>query len=160
MAQSVYLNAARAQQALSLAEPAILRLMQTVTNKKALHIVILGHDGEVLHEADIGPDVVADRERLLQCTDVARGKARIHFRTDRPSLEIQARRPNALIVGDTIWGGSAEHEGVIVAASGVQSSFDEAISAMVAAILWALCCEAQIAHLASPNKRPIYEGPA
>src|SRR6185369_16625285 len=101
MSQSVYLNAARAQQALSLAEPTILRLMQTVTNKKALHIVILGHDGEVLHEADVGPD----RERLLHCTDVARGKARIHFRTGRPSLEIQARRPNALIVGDTIWGG-------------------------------------------------------
>ena len=101
-----------------------------------------------------------DAERLAQCTEVARGKARIHYRTGRPSLEIQARRPNLLLVGDTVWGGSAEHEGVIAAASGVQSSFDEAIAAMVAAILWALCCEAQIAHLASPNKKPIYQGPA
>ena len=160
MSQAVYLTAARAQQALQLAEPTILHMMQTVTNKKALHIVILGLDGEVLHEADLGPDVANDRERLAQCTDVARGKARIHFRTGRPSLEIQARRPHALIVGDTIWGGSASHEGLIVAASGVQSSFDEAISAMVAAILWALCVEAQIAHLASPAKTPIYKAPA
>ena len=95
MSQAVYLNAARAQQALALAEPTIFKLMETMANHKAIHIVILGIDGEILHEADIGPDVEAEKDMLARCKEVARGKARIHFRTGRPSLEVQARRPHA-----------------------------------------------------------------
>ena len=92
-------------------------------------------------------------------TEVARGKARLHFRTGKPSLEVQSRRPHILEVGDTIWGGSADHEGLIVAASGVQSCYDEAICAIVAAILWGLCVDAQTKHLAKPDKTPLYKQP-
>ena len=157
MSEAVYLTKARAQQAFALAEPTILKMMQTVTNKKAMHIVALALDGSVLHEASIGPDVEADAVRLATCKDVAKAKAQIHYRNGRPSLEIQARRPHTLVVGDTIWGGSGSYEGVIVAASGVQSCYDESISAMIAAILWSLCCDAQVAHLARTDKTPIYK---
>jgi len=159
MPDAVYLTKVRAEQAIELAQPTILNLMQTVTNRKALHIVILAVDGEILHEQSVGPDVQADRQRLVSCTEIARSKARIHFRTGRPAAEIQARRPHALLVGDTVWGGSASHEGIIVAASGVQGYFDESISAMVAAILWGLCVHAQAAHMAKAEKPSIYDKP-
>ena len=135
MPEAVYLTKARAEKAFALAEPTILKMMETVANKKAIHAVVLGIDGEVLHEASLGPNVEADAERLATCKVVARGKAAIHFRTGRPAAEIQARRPNTLIVGDTIWGGSASYEDVIVAVSGIQGFFDESIAGMIAAIL-------------------------
>jgi hypothetical protein len=157
MSDSVYLTKARAEQALALAEPTILELMKTVASRKALHVVILGVDGQVLHERSIGPDVEADQKRLVTCIEIARSKARIHFRTGRPAAEVQARRPHALLVGDTIWGGSASHEGIIVAASGVQGYYDESISGMVAAIFWGLCMDAQAAYMGKPEKATIYK---
>jgi hypothetical protein len=159
MSEAVYLNKARAEQAIASALPTILHLMQTVVNRKALHIVILGVDGNILYEQSVGPDVEADRQRLATCTEIARSKAQIHFRTGRPAGEIQSRRPHALLVGDTIWGGGASYEGIIVAASGVQGYFDETISGIVAAILWGLCVHAQAAHMAKADKPSIYQNP-
>jgi hypothetical protein len=90
---------------------------------------------------------------------VARAKAAIHFRTGRPSAEIQARHAHSLLVGDTIWGGSASYEGIIVAVSGIQAFYDEAIAAMIAAILWGLCVDAQQAYVAKPDRSTIYKAP-
>jgi hypothetical protein len=157
MSNSVYLTKARAEQALALAEPTILELMKTVASRKALHVVILGVDGQVLHEQSVGPDKDADQKRLAACIEIARSKAQIHFRTGHPAAEIQARRPHSLLVNDTIWGGSASHEGIIAAASGIQGYFDESISATVAAILWGLCMDAQAAYMAKPEKSTIYK---
>jgi hypothetical protein len=157
MTQSVYLTTARATQALELAEPSILKLLQTVGSRKSLHIVILGSDGEILLEKSVGPDADADKERLATCIHIARSKAQIHFRTGRPSAEIQSRSPGSLRVGDTIWGGSASHEGIIAAASGIQGFYDEAIAGIVASILWGLCMEAQAKYMAQSDKSPIYK---
>lgn len=159
MAEAVYLTKARAQQAVALAEPSIFKLFETVANNKHVHLVILAADGSILHEADIGSDGGKDPDRVNRTTNISRAKAQIHFRTGRPSAEIQARRPGALLVGDTIWGGSAEHEGIIVAASGIQGYFDETICGMVAAILWGLCVDAQTALMARTDKTPIYKAP-
>jgi hypothetical protein len=159
MPESVYLTKARAVQAVELAQPTIFKLLQTVTNHKALHIVILGVDGAILHEESVGPDVQADQKRLAGCIKIARSKAQIHFRTGLPSAVIQARQPHALLIGDTIWGGSVSHEGIIVGASGVQSYFDESIATMVAAILWGLCAHAQAAHMAKTDKPVFYANP-
>ena len=63
-----------------------------------------------------------------------------------------------MIVGDTIHGGSAAYEGIVVAASGVQGYFDEAISGMVAAILWGLCMDAQAAYMGKADRKTFYEG--
>ncbi len=160
MPESVYLSKARAKQAIELAIPSIHQLMLTVTNKKALHVVILGVDGQILHEEDVGQDVDKHQDMLKVCTEIARSKAQIHFRSGRPSAEFQARRAHSLMVGDTIWGGSAEHEGIIVAASGVQGYYDETIAGMVASILWGLCQDAQTAYMSKPDKSPIYKKPA
>ncbi len=157
MAESVYLTLARTQQALSLAEPSINKLFDTVAKPKHVHLVILAADGTILLEADLGPDAGKDPARIAHTTAIARGKAQLHFRTGRPSLEVQARRPHVLQVGDTIYGGSADHEGIIVAASGVQSCFDETISGLVAAILWGLCSDAQTQHMAKSDKTPLYK---
>src|SRR3954470_6259851 len=108
MAESVYLTKARAQQAVALAEPTVNKIFETVANNKHVHLVVLGHDGSVLHETDLGPDAGKDPVRMTRTTDISRAKAQIHFRTGRPSLEIQARRPHTLVVGDTIYGGSAD----------------------------------------------------
>lgn len=159
MPETVYLTKARAQQALSIALPAIDHLFNTVTNVKHVHLVILANDGSILLESDIGPDANKTPDRVERTTSIARGKAQLHFRTGRPSLEVQARKPHILQVGDTIYGGSADHEGIIVAASGVQSCYDETISAIVAAILWGLCSDAQTQHMAKPDKPVIYQGP-
>lgn len=160
MAESVYLTKARALQALSLAEPTINRLFETVTSAKHVHLVVLAADGSILLETDLGPEAGKDPARVAHTTAIARGKAQLHFRTGRPSLEVQARKPHVLQVGDTIYGGSSDHEGIIVAASGVQSCFDETISAIVAAILWGLCSDAQTQHMAKPDKTPLYKEPA
>jgi hypothetical protein len=160
MSKSVYLTKARAQQAIDLAVPSVNRIFDTVANNKHVHVVILAHDGGILLEADLGPDAGKDSARTARTTDISRSKAEIHFRTGRPSLEIQARRPHALLVGDTIWGGSADHEGIIVAASGVQSYFDETICGIIAAILWGLCADAQTLHMAKPDKTPLYKAQA
>ncbi len=159
MAEAVYLTKARAQRAIELAEPSIFALMQSVTNKKAVHIVILGIDGSIVYEQNVGPDVETEKQLLAICTEIARSKAQIHFRTGRPSAEVQARRAHALQVGDTIWGGSAEHEGIIVAASGVQGFYDEAICGIVASILWGLCVDAQSGHMGKPDKTTHYKNP-
>jgi len=159
MPEAIYLTKARAQKAIALAEPSINKLFETVTKKKSVHLVILGIDGNILHEQDLGPDAGKDPQHVAMTTEVARGKARLHFRTGKPSLEVQSRRPHLLEVGDTIWGGSADHEGLIVAASGVQSCFDESISAIVAAMLWGLCVDTQTQHLAKPDKTPLYKNP-
>jgi hypothetical protein len=159
MAEAVYLTKARAQRALELAEPSIVALMQSVTSKKAVHVIILGVDGTIIHEQNIGPDAEADKQRLVTSTEVARSKAQIHFRTGRPSAEVQSRRPHSLLVGDTIWGGSADHEGIIVACSGVQGFYDETICGIVASILWGLCVDAQSAHMGKPDKTSHYKNP-
>jgi len=158
MPQAVYLTVARAKQAVELAEPTILQMMQTVANQKAVHVVVVGLEGGILFEKSVGPEAAAGGERLATCVEIARGKARIHFRTGRPSAEVHARRPHALEIGDTIHGGSAEHEGIIVAASGVQGFYDESISAIVAAILWGLCKDAHTTYMATAEKGPHYWG--
>jgi hypothetical protein len=160
MAESVYLTKARAEQSVTLAEPTINKLFDTVANNKHVHLVVLAADGTILLETDLGPDAGKDPARIAHTTAISRGKAQLHFRTGRPSLEVQARQPHVLQVGDTIYGGSADHEGIIVAASGVQSCFDETISAIVAAILWGLCSEAQSQHMSKADKSPIYKAPA
>jgi len=158
MSDAVFLTKARAEKAVALAEPTILQMMRTVTNHEAVHIVVLGLDGHVLHEQDLGPGVKSEAERFAKCTEIARSKAKIHFRNQRPSTEVQVRRPHTLRIGDTCYGGSAEHEGIIVGVSGVQSCYDEAFAGIIASILWALCVDAQSVYMAKTDKAPHYAG--
>ena len=158
----VYAIRELAEQAISLALPTIEALMESHTSRKYIHIVVLDPNGEILLDRSVGPD--ADKpefaEHLQGCARVARSKAAIHSRTGRPSKEVHDRAPHLLLVGDTIYGGSASYEGLIVAGSAVQDYFDEAISAVIAAVLWGLIKERQARYREDHAGRPFYEDPA
>lgn len=97
----------------------------------------------MLNEGSIGAGMYDHQSHLQRVIGIARSKAQLHHRTGLPSALVQARRPHHLLVGDTIHGGSAEHEGLIAAASGIQGHFDEAIAGIIASLFWGLCKHAQ-----------------
>lgn len=154
----VYAIAELAEQALALTLPTIDALMESHTSRKMMSVVVLGPGGEILLERGIGPEAAdpANAERLEFYTTIARSKAAIHYRAGRPSREVQDRAPHLLLVGDTVYGGSAAYEGLIVAGSGVQDYFDEAISAIIAATLWGLIKARQAKYREHHGGQPIY----
>ena len=155
----VYALAELAEEALALALPTIEALMEEGhTSRKCMHLVVLAPDGEILLERGVGPDAAKpESAAALQAFGiVARSKAAIHHRTGRLSREVHDRAPHLLLVGDTVYGGSAAYEGLIVAGSGVQDYFDEAISAIVAATLWGLIKERQARYRDQRPGQPLY----
>lgn len=136
----VYAITELAEQALALALPTIEALMESHTARKLMDVVMLGPNGEILLERCIGPDAAKPEFAALRqdFAEIARSKAAIHYRTGRPSREVHDRAPHLLLVGDTVYGGSAAYEGLIVAGSGVQDYFDETIAAILAATFWGL----------------------
>jgi hypothetical protein len=124
-----------------------------------IHIVILGKDGEIIAERSYG-HAREGQQFEDQCKQIARSKAKIHYRTGRPSAEVHRRAPHLLLVGDTVYGGSAEHEGLYVGASGIQDYFDEALAASVAAFCWARCREAWEAFNDEKGGQYLYPEPA
>ncbi len=69
---------------------------------------------------------------------IAHGKFDISVRTGMPSREVQMLHPELLVEGDVIYGGSAVLGDIVVAGSGVQAYFDEAICFTTAWTLHAL----------------------
>ena len=134
-----------ARQALTAAEACILALFNSKVSapeRPFIHMVILGNDGKIIAEQTIGRAPEGE-DFEDQCRKIARSKAEIHFRTGRSSKVVQERAPHLLSKFDTIYGGSAEFEDIIVAGSGVEEYFDEAISNMVAGLVWAFCKKTQ-----------------
>ncbi len=154
----VYAIIELAEQALALALPTIEALMESHTSRKLMGIVMLGPSGEILLERGIGPDVdKPESADLLQTfLRIARSKAAIHHRTGRPSREVHDRAPHLLLVGDTVYGGSAAYEGLIVAGSGVQDYFDETIAAILAATFWGLIKARQARYRDHHPGQPMY----
>ena len=154
----VYAITELAEQALALALPTIEALMESHTSRKLMGIVMLGPSGEIVLERGIGPD--ADRPEFAELLQtfgaIACSKAEIHFRTGRPSREVHDRAPHLLLVGDTVYGGSAAYEGLIVAGSGVQDYFDETIAAILAAAFWGLIKERQARYRDHHPGQPMY----
>jgi hypothetical protein len=70
--------------------------------------------------------------------NIARKKFGISVRTGLSSREVQQMRPDLLEVDDTIYWGSAVVGNIVVAFSGIQPWFDEAISYALAYLLRAL----------------------
>jgi len=132
-------------QAFEIARPSIEALLTAVPAAcRAVHIVIPDLNGEPLAEIDFGPDVETQEYavRVNKVTEISHSKAEIHHRTGRPSLEVQKRAPHLVMVGETVYGGSSDHEGLIAAASGVQAYIDETCSGIVSSIAWGLCMHA------------------
>jgi hypothetical protein len=152
----VYLHEKLAKQAVELVTPSVERLLETFGERPFAHIVVLDPNGTSIYDRKLGeaPEGAAF-EALV--ADIARRKAKIHFRTGRPSPVVRERAPHLLRVGDTTHGGSFDHEGLIAAVSGVQAHLDETIAAMVASMCWGLCKEAQARYLANPANEHFYE---
>lgn len=107
-----------------------------VTNKDAGTIVVLNpHTGRVLFQDQVNPN----HESADKYDEVALAKAGLTWRTKLPSRVVQQNAPHLYKPGDTKWGGSVIQDGLVVAFSGVQAVFDEAIAATMLAWIIAIC---------------------
>jgi hypothetical protein len=73
----------------------------------------------------------------------ARQKALLTARTGLPSRLVQSQCPHLLMPGNIVYGGSTIKDGLIVACSGVQSWYDEAIAEIIASLCLAAVREVQ-----------------
>jgi hypothetical protein len=131
-----------AEQAIDLTLPTIHELAATgVIVRRDLHIVIgTREEGylEVLAERSLGDPT----QWGYPYDQIARSKAEISARTGLSTREVQLLRPELLEEGDTKYWGSIVGGALVVACSGVQSHFDEAISTIILATLRGLLDEA------------------
>ncbi len=105
-------------------------------NKFAGTIIVLDpHNGEVLFEAH------ANRDHLKHelYAKIALAKARVSWKTGLPSRVVQQEAPHLYQEGMTKWGGAVIEHKLVVAFSGVQAVFDEAISWTMLSWIFAIC---------------------
>jgi hypothetical protein len=74
----------------------------------------------------------------VKYTLIALEKAEVTWRTGLPSHVVQQQAPHLLKAHNTKWGGSAIHEGIVVACSGVEWYLDQLFSQIIAATCAAL----------------------
>ena len=147
---SFLLGADKARKAIDMVRPAILAAMESGQLKhKTIHIVIMNpgtrpgdvedEEDAILYEESIGDPATWERDYNL----IARAKAIASWRTGLPTHVLRETMPYMLVASesasDTPYWGSAVLHGMVVAASGVQSWFDEWVSYMVAAACRAIC---------------------
>lgn len=112
-----------------------------VTNKTAGTIVVVyprvdpNDDFTMVYNADID----AMHENSLKYTKIAVAKARISWQTGLSSRQVQQDAPFLYREDMAKWGGSVIENGLIVAFSGVQAIFDEAIAGTMLRWIVALC---------------------
>lgn len=113
----------------------------TVANKRAGTIVVCtprtisGSEFDVAYMANVAPDH-PDSEKYAH---IALEKAKVSWKTGLPSRKVQQDAPFLYTEGMTKWGGSVIENGLIVAYSGVQAVFDEAIAGTMLRWIVALC---------------------
>lgn len=146
---SVFADADSARQALAFALPAIVAALDDsrVSGTACLSIVVLdpacapgNGDAEpcVLLEYAVG------RERWdVDYAAFARAKAATAWRTGHDGTWLLDRGVATLRAGDSLLRGSAVLDGIVVAVSGAQPWYDEAIALTVAAWLRAVALERQ-----------------
>ena len=139
-------DAARA--AVALALPSIEKLLQCpgVSACHVLHLVVLDpgrphgscpFDEAVLYEHSVGPRAHWDADYA----QFARDKARLCWRHRMGGRQLVLMEPHRLAHDDSLLWGGVWLDGLVVAASGALSSWDEACSLMVAAHLRAIALD-------------------
>lgn len=107
-----------------------------ITNHEAGTIVVLNPaDGTVLFQERLavgGPNPERYDTNAL-------AKAQLCWKTGLPSRVVQQSAPHLYRPGMTKWGGGVVENGLVVAFSGVQAVFDEAIAWSVLAWIVAMC---------------------
>ena len=112
-----------------------------VANKFAGTIVVCyprTHASEriaVVFATDIDPS----SPNATKYEDIAIAKAKVSWETGLPSRKVQQDAPHLYRLGMTKWGDSVVENGLIVAFSGVQAVFDEAIAGTMLRWIVALC---------------------
>lgn len=112
-----------------------------VTNKAAGTIVvcsprtIVNDDFDVLYRSDVD----SDHPNRNKYEEIAIAKAKVSWNTGLSSRKVQQDAPHLYQPGMTKWGGSVIENGLIVAFSGVQAVFDEAIAGTMLRWIVTLC---------------------
>ncbi len=160
---SYLLGADRARKAVDMVRPAILAAMESgLMKRKDLHIVIMNpamRPFEVYYEHDaiLYEESFGDKKKWARdYAKFAQAKAIISWRTGLPTHLVRETMPYLLKASgswsDTPYWGSAVLHGIVVAASGAQSWYDEWVSYMVAAACRALCIDAMQEEVIKSNK--------
>ncbi len=107
-----------------------------VTNKQAGTIVVLyPHTGDVAFMSRLNYNH-PDAEKYDR---IAVAKAVVSKKTGLPSRQVQQEAPHLYLPGMTKWGGAVIRNGLVVAFSGVQAVYDEAIAWSMLAWVEAMC---------------------
>lgn len=125
------------QQAWEIVLPSIEHAAATdVTNKQAGTIVVLDpYTGDLLFVEAVDPN----HPDVRKYDEIAHAKARVSWETGLPSRIVQQEAPHLYKPGMTKWGGAVIEHRVVVAFSGVQAVFDEAIAWSMLAWIFAFC---------------------
>lgn len=139
---SRFADVAAARRAVALALPMLEAALRdrAVGESGCLHIVIMdparypgdcGFEDAILHEHSLPDRAAWDADYAAY----ARDKARLSWRTGRATASLQRSHPHLLRAADTLLGGGAVSDGIVVAVSGANPWFDEAFALCVAALL-------------------------
>lgn len=105
-------------------------------DKVAGTIVVLDPlNGEVLYTSQIDPS----HEKAEKYDQIAKAKAEVSLLTGLSSRRVQQDAPHLYQPGMTKWGGSVVENNLVVAFSGVEAVFDEAIAGTMLRWIVALC---------------------
>jgi hypothetical protein len=134
-------DAARA--AVEFVMPSIERAMRDplAGDSGCLHIVIM--DPLSAHGSDFERSILYEHSINRAHWDAdyaafARAKARVSWRTGRDGHDVLTLTPHRLEPGDTLLWGSVCLDGIVVAVSGMQPWYDEALAGMVACSMRAI----------------------
>lgn len=138
-----------ARTAWELVLPGVLEAAERgIVNKRAGALVVLDPwSGEVLFSADVD----ADHPEAAAFAEFARAKAQVSWETGLSSRQVQQDAPHLYRPGRTKYPGSAVEHRLVVAFSGVQDAYDEAISWSVLRWIIALCQHGMVEVMAAPS---------
>ena len=120
----------------------LMAAANNVTNKLAGTIVVCVpriNDPDQGFDTVFIADVVGEHPDREKYEDIAVAKAEVSWLTGLPSRKVQQDAPFLYESGMTKWGGSVIENGLVVAFSGVQAAFDEAIAGTMLRWIVALC---------------------
>ena len=136
------LNENLCQLAWELVKPLVIKAAgNSIIKRRAGTIVVCrpgqspGDQLEVLFMAQVD----SNYPDAAEYSEIALAKARVSLRTGLPSRTVQQDAPHLYESGMTKWGGSVIENGLIVAFSGVEAIFDEAIASTMLRWVVTLC---------------------
>lgn len=113
---------------------------ENVTNKFAGTIVVcIRRPGDEIMDPIFTASIDDQYPSSAKYENIATAKAKVSWETGLPSRKVQQDAPHFYRKGMTKWGGSVIENGLIVAFSGVEAVFDEAIAGTMLRWIVALC---------------------